>query len=184
MGQACTSEANLEPGDHGLIVEPADVGRRGAARVKLQVPAILEYRDLACRAVSSVCKDAFASLCPKADSGLLGQFINELMSAVGEAFNNAVIHAYRESHVADTVDMEFFWHGDRVTVQVKDTGASFELESVPELDLDMPHESGMGIHIIRCFVDDVSYQSGPPNILTLSKRIPGGAVVGPSDLSR
>jgi anti-sigma regulatory factor (Ser/Thr protein kinase) len=59
----------------------------------LRVPAVLAYRDLVTRAVETVCKIATArdgSRLPLGD-----EVVVEVVSAVGEAFNNAVLHAYQ-----------------------------------------------------------------------------------------
>jgi hypothetical protein len=36
-------------------------------------------------------------------------------------------------------------------------------------------EGGMGIHIAKTMLDEISYEPGPPNLWRLMKRLPGGA---------
>ncbi len=50
-----------------------------------------------------------------------------------------------------------------------DDGVSFDPAAVPVPDLDGLPESGMGLYIIRSFVDDLSYEPGPPNALRFIK---------------
>jgi serine/threonine-protein kinase RsbW len=126
---------------------------------------LLTYRDVAMRVVSASCK-IFAM-----DAKMGAQpFQEQLVSAFGEAFNNTVLHAYegrRDGRV--TIEIE----RSDVTVEIRliDDGESFDLEKVPTPELDELPESGMGLFIIRSFVDDVSYRAGPPNVLRLTKRL-------------
>jgi anti-sigma regulatory factor (Ser/Thr protein kinase) len=137
--------------------------------VLLKVPATLAYRELMCRTVSAVGKLYLQAAGPQRGSAAR-RFANELMSAVGEAFNNVVLHAYRGSGQG-TVELKLSCSESHITVQMRDNGAPFDFDAVPELNLDKPHEQGMGVHIIRSFVDSVEYRPGPPNILVLTKRV-------------
>ena len=139
--------------------------------VLLSVPASLAYRQLACRAVSAVaglCVGAFGGASPT----VARRFTNELVSAVGEAFNNVVLHAYADS-AQGTVDLELAWSSAQVVVELHDTGASFDFDAVRDPDLNALHEKGVGVYIIRSFVDRAEYRSGTPNVLVLTKRLDG-----------
>ncbi len=131
--------------------------------IVLQVPGEIGFRDLATRTVAAVAKLATR------DHALSEQFSHELVSAVGEAFNNSVLHAYR-AHSGE-VTLRISYDEQAVTVEILDHGASFDPDAVPKLDLEVPHESGMGLFIIRSFVDELTYDSGSPNTLRLKKRI-------------
>lgn len=137
--------------------------------VLLKVPATFAYRELTCRTVAAVAK-----LCLGMKEPLGGEaarrFTNELVSAVGEAFNNVVMHAYAGSD-GGTIELELEWTADHVVLEMRDTGEAFDLEAVPDLDLETAHENGMGVHIIRSFVDEVEYRPGAPNVLVLKKRV-------------
>lgn len=98
------------------------------------------------------------------------QFQEEVVSALGEAFNNTVFHAYR-GRPDGRVTIEVEPQGDLLEVRIIDEGITFDLSAVPTPDLDELPESGMGLFIIRSFMDDVSYRSGPPNVLSLRKRL-------------
>jgi serine/threonine-protein kinase RsbW len=134
----------------------------------LRVPANLAYRDLVTRAATTVCKIATGR-----EGGVdpIGaETISELVSAVGEAFNNAVLHAYAGEE-GGTVTVAIDAQADVIEVTMSDEGASFDLDAVPVPDLAALPESGMGIYIIRSFVDEVSYTPGPPNVLRMRKRL-------------
>ena len=95
---------------------------------------------------------------------------------MGEAFNNAVIHAYADRDPG-AVELDMSWTADSVSIEIRDTGAILDLDSVPPPDLSLANERGMGIYIIRSLVDEVHYEAGSwgkPNVLTLVKRtLPG-----------
>lgn len=130
--------------------------------IKLQVPAKLTYRDVALRVISAGCK-VFAS---RVD--LPVEFQDQVVSAIGEAFNNTVLHAYR-GRPEGKVTIEFDPQDKQLEIRIIDDGQSFDLSAVPTPELDELPESGMGLFIMRAFMDEVSYQAGPPNVLYLRK---------------
>ncbi|MFZ5892898.1 MAG: ATP-binding protein [Myxococcota bacterium] len=136
--------------------------------VKLHVPARLDYRELATRTVALVCKVAIS----RGQSGAQREELtNELVSAVGEAFNNVVLHGYRGSLNGDlSIVTEF--DAKRIVVELLDNGASFDPAAVAVPDLGGLPESGLGLYIIRSFADEVEYSAGPPNVLRLVKFLP------------
>jgi serine/threonine-protein kinase RsbW len=136
--------------------------------VLLRVPAGLAYRELACRTVAAVCKLSQGGA-EAARVSATRRFTNELMSAVGEAFNNIVIHSYAQTEPG-AVEIELAWTPEQVVVEVRDTGLSFDFDAVPVPDLECPQEKGMGVFIIRSFVDEAKYRAGCPNVLVLTKR--------------
>ena len=135
--------------------------------IRLKVPGALKYRDLAVRAVAAACK-----LVGNDDGNAPGdkQFTDQVVSAFGEAFNNTAIHSYRGRTTGD-VDIEIEIGDDFITIRVLDFGNSYDFSSVPEPDLENLPESGMGLFIIRSFMDEVSYTAGAPNILSMTKRV-------------
>jgi serine/threonine-protein kinase RsbW len=138
--------------------------------MQLRVPGTLQYRDLAVRAVGAACKLVGSN--PEHP-----EFDREVLSAFGEAFNNAALHSYE----AESGDVEILVEvaSDRITIEIRDNGASFDPALVPKPDLDALPESGLGLYIIRSFMDEVEYRPGSPNILSMTKRLappplPGG----------
>jgi anti-sigma regulatory factor (Ser/Thr protein kinase) len=137
--------------------------------VLLRMPATFAYRELACRAVEAIAKLCFgADTAP--DGAQVSRFTHELVSAVGEAFNNIVIHAYN-GEAEGMVEIEFYLARDHVVLEMRDRGESFDFDAVPDLDLNTPLENGMGVHIIRSLVDEAEYRAGSPNVLVLRKSV-------------
>ena len=135
--------------------------------IRLRVPGALKYRDLAVRAVAAACK-----LVGDGDPTGAGdrEFIDQVVSAFGEAFNNTAIHSYAGLTVGD-VDIEIEIGDSHITIRVLDYGKSYDFLSVPQPDLDTLPESGMGLYIIRSFMDEVDYVPGAPNVLSMTKRV-------------
>ena len=134
--------------------------------IRLRVPGALKYRDLAVRAVAAACKLVGAE-----NGHVRGrEFDDQVVSAFGEAFNNAAVHSYKGRTPGD-VEIEMDVGPDTITIHIVDFGTSFDIQTVPEPDLDELPESGMGIYIIKSFMDEVSYQAGNPNVLRMTKRL-------------
>lgn len=131
--------------------------------ILLRVPGTLEYRNLALRAVSEACRIA------QHDEWEGASLEAQTVSALGEAFNNIAIHSYAGRPPGEVV-VEISWSRDEIVMQITDDGASFDPDVVELPDLDALPEGGMGLFIIRSFMDEVDYQAGPPNVLRLVKR--------------
>lgn len=129
--------------------------------ITLRVPATLQYRDVATRVVSSGCKIVERST---------AEFREQVESAFGEAFNNAVLHAYR-GLTPGSITVEVAPLSDGISIRIVDDGHSFDPASIPPPDLQALPESGMGWFIMRAFMDEVRYEPGPPNVLVLSKSL-------------
>lgn len=93
----------------------------------------------------------------------------QVVTAVGEAFNNIVLHSYagRDDGV---VEMDIKTQPDQICIEFRDWGDSFDPDSVPLPDLENLPESGLGIFIIKTLME-ISYAPGRPNVLTLSKTL-------------
>ena len=133
--------------------------------IALTVPAVLDYRILVTRAVDTACKVISTE---KGDHGeRAADLANAMVSAIGEAFNNVVEHSYDgcngDARIVIKHDQAM------IRVEISDDGEPFDIDAVPVPDLDALPESGMGVFIIRSFVDELSYQPGPPNVLTMKK---------------
>jgi serine/threonine-protein kinase RsbW len=129
------------------------------------LPGRLEYRDAARAFLAYVCDQLTKQDKLPADVG------HRVISSFVEAFNNAVIHAYKDLDPgAVEVDMEVF--RDLLRVKISDRGRSFVPDRVPEPDLDALPEGGLGLFIIRNFMDRVQYERvGDINVLVMEKRL-------------
>ena len=131
--------------------------------ILLRVPGTLEYRKLALRAASEACRIA------QHDEWEGTTLEVQAVSALGEAFNNVVLHSYAGRPAGEVV-VEINWTRNEIVMQITDDGLSFDPEQVELPDLDALPEGGMGLFIIRSFMDEVDYQAGPPNVLRMVKR--------------
>jgi len=139
--------------------------------VCLEVPGKIECRDVVMRTVSAACQ--WIGLAAQ-KQGLPGSdFQAHVVSAVGEAYNNIVLHGYAGRRVGP-VQVEIENGSECVRVVIKDTGASFDPSQAASPDLAALPESGLGIFVMRSMVDELSYVAGSPNVLTLVKRLDGG----------
>ncbi len=132
------------------------------------LPGRLEYRDAARAFLAYVCDQLTKQDKLPADVG------HRVISSFVEAFNNAVIHAYKDL-ARGAVEVEMEVHPDLLRVKISDHGRSFVPDRVPEPDLDALPEGGLGLFIIRNFMDRVHYERvGDTNILTMEKRLQPG----------
>lgn len=131
--------------------------------ILLRVPGTLEYRKLALRAVSEACRIA------QHDEWEGTALEAQAVSALGEAFNNVVLHGYAGRPAGDVV-LRISWTRNDFVMEITDEGLSFDPQQVELPDLDALPEGGMGLFIIRSFMDEVDYQAGPPNVLRMVKR--------------
>ena len=142
------------------------------AVIRLRVPGALKFRDLAVRAVAAACK-LVGPDGNGASAHHTREFDDQVVSAFGEAFNNAALHSYRGAD--GDVEIQIELGADFITIRLLDFGRAFAFDDVPEPDLDALPESGLGIYIIKSFMDEVRYEPGAPNVLSMTKTMrPGG----------
>lgn len=136
--------------------------------IHLTVVGQLSARDAALRVVSEACRLVLARTRRATDQrGLL----HSVISAVGEAFNNIALHAYRDEAPGPVeIDVALDRRG-RLSVELRDYGRSFDPRKTVPPDLDALPESGMGLFIMKGLMDEVNYRPGRPNVLTLVKRL-------------
>ncbi|NUP11633.1 MAG: ATP-binding protein [Polyangiaceae bacterium] len=160
--------------------------------ITLSVPGSLEYRDVAVRVVGAACKlfgppkrddrrasEPVAAVAPeeKARGELADAFVMAVVSAFSEAFNNLALHGYRgvtDKSALGRIDIKVYAQpiddeSGAVVIEVTDTGHAFDPAQYLELPDELP-ERGMGLFIIRSFMDEIRYEKGPPHTLTLVKR--------------
>ncbi len=101
----------------------------------------------------------------------MSEFDDKVVSAVGEAFNNIVLHAY--AIVSGKAELELAFELDTLTVRMLDTGQGFDFATERGQGLETLRESHMGLEIMLASMDEVAYvRGGPttPNVLTMTKR--------------
>jgi len=144
----------------GMMPEPA--------LIKIQMVGRLQHRDLVLRSVAAACK----LVNPRTDTAW-NDFRTQVVTAVGEAFNNVVLHSY-EGQDEGIVEIEIQTRPDHICIELRDWGESFDPESVPLPDFESLPESGFGIFIIKTLME-IHYTPGKPNVLTLSKSLVSSA---------
>jgi len=81
--------------------------------------------------------------------------IEDIKVAIGEACNNAVLHANSN----DTLDINFYIYNDKFEAEIIDRGDGFLLENYKNPDLENPKENGLGIFIMKSLMDNVEVNS-------------------------
>jgi len=124
------------------------------ARQRVVIPGVLGERPRALRFIIGVCRA----------HGLPSDVEEALVSAFGEAFNQAVCHSY--ARIDGTLAVEVVVARDRVTVWLRDRGAGFDLAECDE-------ERRYGLFIMLRSMDEVRWwREGDENVACLVKRIP------------
>jgi len=162
------------------------------APIRLTVPGTLHYRPLAVRVVAEAAR--LVSLSAQRDPkdplshDVRDPFDTAVVSAFMEIFNNVAIHAYaselpgepvplgRTQPGAGSIEIALTPTADELIIEIKDTGRPFDIAAVAplpsELDPEALPEGGMGIHIAKTMLDEMTYEPGPPNLWRLCKRLP------------
>ena len=126
--------------------------------------------DLAGLAQLAECVEGFGAA-QKLPAGV----VNAISVVLDEAVSNAINHGY-DAGVRGEIAVRLRRAGDRVLVEVEDDGRPFDPLQVPPPDLTLPLEQrpigGLGIHLIRNLMDEVSYvRVGGRNLLKMVKRL-------------
>jgi serine/threonine-protein kinase RsbW len=155
--------------------------------IRLSVPGALEYRDVAVRVVGTACRllrprepSTEAAASHSTDGARTDftqdEFATRVVSAFSEAFNNIAIHGYKDAPAGVAppmserrVDIEVSSDDTELVIRLVDHGKVYDPASYAELPDELP-ERGMGLFIIRSFMDEISYTAGPPNTLVLRKK--------------
>ena len=135
-------------------------GEPTVTHVTFRLRASLAHRSLAIDLVSTLVEHV-----KSADR----DFRNAITTAFGEAFNNVVIHGYRD-RTDGMLDVEAELGSNHMTLRLIDDGVQADLSSVTPPDLSTLPEGGLGIFMIHALVDEVVYNSGTRNVLSLTKR--------------
>jgi len=150
------------------------------APIRLTVPGTLRYRSIAVRVVAEAARlvSCSSQRDPKdlLDTDVRHPFDTAVVSAFMEIFNNVAIHAYKRKG-GGLIEIEITPTDAELVIQVKDTGHPFDIDDVAPLPSDLDEaslpEGGMGIHIAKTMLDEMTYRPGPPNLWRLCKRLPG-----------
>ena len=125
-------------------------------RVSLMIPRDTDFLSLVRRTVVDLASE----------NGFDDAAQAEIEMAVDEATSNAIRHAQGPD---ESISLEAAIDPDGITVTVCDGGAPFALSSAPGADLedrletwrDEPREGGLGVLIMRRFMDEVECRHSP-----------------------
>lgn len=112
-----------------------------------------------------------------AQVGLDDLTLQQIRLVVDEACANVVTHAYQGMEPGD-MEITCSHSSQTCIIQVRDWGPGFTLECVPIPDLECSLEQrnlgGLGLFLIRHFMDHVHYSrdASAGNVLTMTKRLP------------
>ncbi len=101
--------------------------------------------------------------------------IADVILATDEAVTNIIVHGYQDR--PGMIEIELRRSGNAVIVFLRDESAPFDPTSVPPPDVTQPLEKrplgGMGIHLIRQLMDEVTHHITPQggNELTMTKKV-------------
>jgi serine/threonine-protein kinase RsbW len=137
------------------------------------VSETLEFRmtnDLAAMAGLAEAVEGFA-----VEHRLPAEAANAVHIAVDEAVSNAIVHGY-PGGARGEIAVRLGLRPDGVVIEVEDDGAPFDPRQVPPPDLTLPLDQrpigGLGIHLIRSLMDEMSYvRRAGRNVLKLVKNV-------------
>ena len=153
------------------------------APIRLSVPGTLRYRAIAVRLVAEAARLVSCSAQRDPEDPLSNDvrhpFDTAVVSAFMEIFNNIAIHAYKRKG-GGAIAISITPNDRELVIEVSDHGHPFCIDEVAplpsELDEDSLPEGGMGIHIAKTMLDEMTYEPGPPNRWRLCKRLAGSVV--------
>ncbi|MPM07157.1 Serine-protein kinase RsbW [bioreactor metagenome] len=80
--------------------------------------------------------------------------IEDIKVAVSEACTNAIKHSNDDIFYITYTMLE-----NGLTIEISDKGEGYNIENIPQPDLENPKENGLGLFIIQTLMDDVSIES-------------------------
>ncbi|MDB4958388.1 MAG: putative anti-sigma regulatory factor, serine/threonine protein kinase [Myxococcales bacterium] len=154
------------------------------APIRLSLPGTLRYRALAVRAVAEAARLVSGSTQRDPKDPLTHDvrdpFDTAVVSAFSEIYNNVAIHAYQRKG-GGLIEILMTISERELVIEVKDHGQPFDIDEVAPLPTDLDEaslpEGGMGIHIAKTMLDEMTYEPGPPNLWRLLKRLPQNHVI-------
>ena len=94
-------------------------------------------------------------------AGFSPEEVFALKLAVNEACANIIRHAYEGAEDKDII-LSIGIEGDKLLLTIRDFGKKFDLSRYKPPNLDRPAESGYGIYLITELMDEVEYDTSPP----------------------
>jgi serine/threonine-protein kinase RsbW len=101
--------------------------------------------------------------------------IDHCILASDEAATNIIVHGYKNR--GGDIEIEVSREGDYIVIRLRDKAPPYDPDKVPAPNLSLPLEErplgGLGIYLIRHYMDDLNHRLRPDggNELTLKKKI-------------
>ena len=94
-----------------------------------------------------------------------------IVLAVNEAYANIIQHCYR-GDTTQRVDLTLLIVPQLLTIEMRDYGGKMDLSCIEARDLDDVRPGGIGTHLMRAIMDEVTYDvsSDTGTLLRMSKR--------------
>jgi|SRR6267142_1328940 len=110
------------------------------------------------------------------DKHLSAEVLRAADLALEEHLTNLMNYAYEDT-LAHEILVSLDVDRDSLTIEVEDDGVPFNPLLAPEVDTSVPLKDkpigGLGIHLIRRFMDELNYRrEAGRNILSMRKRLP------------
>jgi anti-sigma regulatory factor (Ser/Thr protein kinase) len=133
----------------------------GSEYVTLSVPSDPRYLRIV--------RDFLASLLN--DLGFDARDRMSIVLAVNEAYANVIQHCYR-GDTTQRVDLTLLIMPQMITIEMRDYGGKIDLTCIEPRSLDEVRPGGIGTHLMRAIMDEVTYDvsSVTGTVLRMSKR--------------
>lgn len=92
---------------------------------------------------------------------------DQVLTAFNEAFVNVVKHS--QMPAGELLEVQGERDGNKLVVRLIDSGVSFNLDPGAGLDVPPLSESGMGLFIIKSYMNEVTYEPAERNVLTMTR---------------
>jgi anti-sigma regulatory factor (Ser/Thr protein kinase) len=91
--------------------------------------------------------------------------------AVNEAYANVIQHCY-QGDTTQRVDLTVWMMPQMLTIEIRDYGGKMDLSCLQPRDLNEVRPGGIGTHLMRAVMDEVTYDvsSDTGTVLRMSKR--------------
>lgn len=135
--------------------------------IRLDVPASYKYLHLLAPCLAEVLV-RFEHLAEREVT------VYNLQLALHEVCTNVVKHAYAGTSGGRVlVSLTLHEEAQRLVIEVRDSGSSFDIDSVAEPDLEQAQAGGYGLFLVRALMDEVTYTPGvQQNVWRLVKQLP------------
>ncbi len=109
------------------------------------------------------------------EHGLSEDFIYAVNLALDEILTNTISYGYADK-AAHEITITLRLHDDELAVEIVDDARAFDPLSAPKAGVDLPLEQrsvgGLGIHLARTLMDEMTYRrEQDKNVLLMKKRI-------------